>query len=190
MPIDDYFVQLKSKRERGNRDGMYIRVLFFESLETASRHTRWHIHLLECLLLWVGWYMSPRRHDGTLGGWLWLTLNRTSRSAWCTWCRWYRLRMTAQKFLQLFLVLGGHVMENGFVDPLLVIELGASLFFQIDMGFAQDDFQIPALRGHPTVQEIGRVISEPEQEIAFCLGVVHALNVLHDLFVLGMDLFG
>lgn len=97
--------------------------------------------------------------------------------------------MTAQELLQFLLVLGRHVVEDGLVDPLLVVEIRPPLLFQVDMRLSQNHLQISALRGHPAVQEIGRVISEPQQEISLGLRVLHALNVLHDLLVLGVNLF-
>lgn len=75
--------------------------------------------------------------------------------------RRHRLRMTAQELLQFLLVLGRHVVEDGLVDPLLVVEIRPPLLLQIDMRLSQNHLQISALRGHPAVQEIGRVIGEP-----------------------------
>lgn len=50
---------------------------------------------------------------------------------------WWRSRdyssSAAQQLLQFLLVLGCHVVEHCLVDPLLVIELGATLVLQVDM---------------------------------------------------------
>lgn len=97
--------------------------------------------------------------------------------------------MATQKLLQLLLVLGCHVMEDGFVDPLLVVEIRPPLLLQVDMRLSQNHLQIPALRGHPAVQKVGRVVGEPQQEIPLGFRVLHALDILHNLLVLGVNLF-